>query len=758
MDSDDRNSTLKIVGKSVRRVGALERVLGEAKFSDDFLVDGILHLKILRSQEHHARIKAIDAEGTSKLPGVARVFTARDIPGRNRVGTITKDQPVLAEDRVRFIGDPIALIAAETEDLAEEALTYVKVDYEAIESILTPERALEEGAPKIHENGNLLARRLVTKGDIRRGFQEADILADQTYTTSRVDQAYLETDAGFAYVDDVGRIVLYVSTQNPHYDQAEVASVLGLELDRIRVIQSATGGGFGSKLDVSVQCYLGLAAFHLKRPVKLVYTREEVFTATSKRHPLKIHYKTGATKEGKLTAIDVRILGDTGAYASYGATVATRVAVHATGPYEVPHFRAESIMVYTNNSWAGAMRGFGVPQLAFAHESQMDMMAEKLGMDPIDFRLMNILREGSSTGTGQILQASVGIGKTLERLKGWMDGKRGKEFSSAGRHEGGRVARGIGVASMWYGVGNTGIANPSTAQIEIDRQGNIVLFTGTADIGQGSDTVLLQIAAEELGVEPDTIGLVRADTALTTLAGATSASRQTYISGNAVKIACMNLKEILFKEAREHFDTWDGELFLEEGSIVSRDVPKISIPVADVAARVHREGRTLRGEGLFDPETTKLDPETGQGNPYGTYAFASHLAEVEVDRETGEVTVRRVIAAHDVGKAINPMNVIGQINSGVAMGLGLALTEAFVPGETNSFLNYFVPTIQDIPEIVPIIVEDEEPTGPFGAKGIGEPALIPTAPAILNAIADALGARIHDLPASLERVRKSVQQ
>ncbi|NIQ38411.1 MAG: molybdopterin-dependent oxidoreductase [Proteobacteria bacterium] len=757
MVSDDRHSTLKIVGKSIRRVGALERALGEAKFSDDFLVDGTAHLKILRSREHHARIKAVDGEETLKLPGVVRVFTARDIPGRNRVGPITKDQPVLAEDKVRFIGDPIALIAAETEDLAEEALRTVKVDYEAIESILTPERALEEDAPKIHENGNLLARRVVTKGDIRRGFQEADMIVDQTYTTSRVEQAYLETDAGFAYIDDVGRIVLHVSTQNPHYDQAEVASVLGLDLDRIRVIQSATGGGFGSKLDVSVQCYLGLAAFHLQRPVKLVYTREEVFTATSKRHPLKIHYKTGATEEGKLTAIDARILGDTGAYASYGATVATRVVVHATGPYEVPHFRAESIMVYTNNTWAGAMRGFGIPQLAFAHESQMDMMAERLGMDPIDFRLKNVLREGSSTGTGQILQASVGIGKTLEQLKEWRDGKGDDEFSRTGRHEGGRVARGVGVASMWYGIGNTGIANPSTAQIEIDRQGNVVLFTGTADIGQGSDTVLLQIAAEELGVEPETIRLIRADTAQTTNAGATSASRQTYISGNAVRIACMNLKEILFREAREHVDNWEGDLFLEGGNIFSREVPEMSIPLADVAARAHREGRTLRGEGFFDPETTKLDLETGQGNPYGTYAFASHLAEVEVDGETGEVTVRRIIAAHDVGKAINPMNVIGQINSGVAMGLGLALTEAFVPGETNSFLNYFVPTIKDIPEIVPIIVEDEEPTGPFGAKGIGEPALIPTAPAILNAIADALGARIHDLPASLERVRKSVQ-
>ncbi len=753
-----KDGELKIVGKSIRRVGALERVLGEAKFSDDFLEDRLLHLKIFRSPKHHARIKAIDLSQASKRRGVVRILTARDIPGRNLVGAITKDQPVLAEDRVRFVGDPIALVVAESEGQAEEALPYIEVDFEDLEPVFTPERALDPDAPKIHEKGNLLAQRLITKGDVGKGFQEADVIVDQTYTTSRVEQAYLEPDAGFGYVDDQGKIVLHVSTQNPHYDQTEVAAVLGLDLNRVRVIQSATGGGFGSKLDVSVQCYLGLAALHLQRPAKLVYTREEVFMATSKRHPLKIHYRTAATKDGKLKAIEVRILGDTGAYASYGATVATRAAVHATGPYEVPNFKAESIMVYTNNSWAGAMRGFGVPQLAFAHESQMDIMAERLGMDPIDFRLMNVLREGSSTGTGQILYASVGIGETLERLRERRDHHRDREDAPTRRGQERRVARGVGVASMWYGIGNTGIANPSTAQIEIDERGNIVLFTGTADIGQGSDTVLVQVAAEELGVKPEEIRLVRGDTALSTNAGATSASRQTYISGNAIRTACMSLKEVLFKEAQELLDLGDGEPFLAEGRVVSRDFPGISISLADVAGRVYPEGRSLRGEGFFDPETSKLDPETGQGSPYATYAFASHLAEVVVDEETGQVDVVRILAVHDVGKAIHPTNVIGQINSGVAMGLGLALTEVFVPGETNSFLNYFIPTIKDVPEIESIIVEDQEPTGPFGAKGIGEPALIPTAPAVLNAIANAIGTRIYELPAALERVRNAAHR
>ncbi len=748
---------LRVVGKDIERIGASDLVLGKANFSDDIRIKGLLHLKILRSSFPHALIKAIDTEQALKLPGVVRIFTGKDIPGNKRVGTIIKDQPVLAEDKVRYKGDPIALVAAETEEEAEEALEHIKIDYEELEPVFTPERALKMGAPKIHESGNLLFQQLIAKGDVEKGVQEADIIVERTYTTPWVEHACLEPHAGIAHVDEEGRIILYVSTQSPFYDQKEVANILGVGLDRIRVIQAPTGGGFGSKLDVSVQCYLGLAAFYMKRPVKLVFTREEVFEATSKRHPMKIEYRTGATKEGKLTAVQARILGDAGAYASYGTVVITRAIIHATGPYEVPNFRAEGMMVYTNNIWSGAMRGFGTPQVAFAHESQMDILAEKLGMDPIDFRLRNILKKGSSTGTGQILHHSVGIGRTLERLKEWREKNinKGPMPSALGEKE--RKVRGIGVASAWFGIGNAASSNPSTIKAEIDREGKMVLFIGTADIGQGSNTVLTQIAAEELEMRINEIHLVCGDTALTRDAGATAASRQTYVSGNAVRNACMNLKEILFKEVRDLYDLPDGEFFLKDKKVISQGSPRISIPLPEIADRVYRKGRVLRGEGFFNHDVTQLDPQTGQGKPHTTYAFASQLAEVEVDSETGEVHVHRVVAAHDVGKAINPMNVIGQINGGVAMGLGFALTEEFIPEKTNSYFNYFIPTIEEIPEIVSIIVEDEEPTGPFGAKGIGEPALIPTAPAILNGIAKAIGARIYDLPATLERVRDAAQ-
>jgi CO/xanthine dehydrogenase Mo-binding subunit len=408
-------------------------------------------------------------------------------------------------------------------------------------------------------------------------------------------------------------------------------------------------------------------------------------------------------------------------------------------------------MAYTNNSWSGAMRGFGIPQMAFAHESQMDLLAQALKMDPIEIRLINSLRVGSETATGQTLMASVGIGETLRKVKEWRD----RETISQNDVKKPFIKRGIGVGSMWYGIGNTGIANPSTAQMEIDPNGEVRFFTGAADIGQGSHTILLQIASEALGVPLKEIRLIRADTAMTTDAGATSASRQTYISGNASLNAIKNLKHVVIKEASQLFNIDEKDLFFEDGKVKSRTCLTTSIPIKEIAKR---SGKILRGEGNFDPETTRLDPETGQGAPYATYAFATHLAEVEVDTETGKVKVNRVIASHDVGKAIHPKNVIGQIMGGVAMGTGFALMEEFVPGETTSFDNYLIPTSKDVPKVIPIIVEDHEPTGPFGAKGVGEPALIPSAPAILNAIADAIGERIYHLPANLERVLEAVQK
>jgi CO/xanthine dehydrogenase Mo-binding subunit len=742
---------MKQVGVEIPKVDVLEKALGEARYGADLPSGNPLYLKAVRSPKPHAKVVRIEIDEALKLPGVEKVFTAKDIPGKNLIGTITKDQPILASDRVRYIGDPVALIAAKSEEAAEEAAKKIVVVYEDLPSIHHPEEALQPYAPLIHEKGNLLLEFHVIKGDVQKGFKEADVNIEETYTTTWVDHAYLEPDAGISYLDKEGRITVVCPTQNVHYDQKEVASILSLPLDRVRVIQSVTGGGFGGRLDITVQCLLALAVYHLKKPVKIVYSREEVFQVTSKRHPLKIRHKSGAKKDGTLTAVEVDILGDTGAYASYGATVAIRSAVHATGPYQVPHVRVRSQMVYTNNSWSGAMRGFGIPQMAFAHESQMDLLAEALKMDPIEIRLKNCLRIGSDTATGQTLVASVGIEETLRKVKEWRDRAVISEDNSRKPF----IKKGVGVGSMWYGIGNTGIANPSTAQMEVDPNGEIRLFTGVADIGQGSDTVLLQIAAEAIGISLKEIRLIRADTAVTTDAGATSASRQTYISGNAILNAIKNLKEEAIKEAGQLLKMDEKDLFYEEGKIKARTCLTTSIPIGEVA---RRSGRVLKGEGHFDPETTRLDSKTGQGAPYAAYAFATHLAEVEVDMETGKVKVKRIIASHDVGKAIHPKNVIGQIMGGIAMGTGFALMEEFVPGETTSFVNYLIPTSKDIPEVVPIIVEDKEPTGPFGAKGIGEPALIPSAPAILNGIADAIGQRIYHLPANLERVLEAVQK
>jgi len=742
---------MKQVGIAIPKVDSLEKVLGEAKYGADLSSKEPFHLKVVRSPKPHAKIVRIEINDALKVPGVERIFTAKDVPGRNLSGVINKDQPILASDRVRYVGDPVALVSTQTEEAAEEAAKKVLVVYEDLPFINRPEEALKLDAPLIHEKGNLLYEFRVIKGDVQAGFKEAEIIVEETYTTTWIDHAYLEPDAGLSYSDDEGRITVVCPTQNVHYDQKEVAALLALPSEKVRIIQCATGGGFGGRLDITVQCLLALAAFHLKKPVKIVYSREEVFQVTSKRHPLTIRYKSGAGKDGKLTAVEVDILGDTGAYASYGSTVAIRSAIHATGPYEVPHVKVRSRMVYTNNPWAGAMRGFGVPQMAFAHESQMDLLAKELKIDPIEIRLKNALHVGSETASGQTLMTSVGIGETLKKVKEWRDQRGISKIDSKKPF----IKKGIGVGSMWYGIGNTGVANPSTAQMEIDPNGEVRLFTGAADIGQGSDTVLLQIASESLGVPLKEIRLIRADTAITTDAGATSASRQTYVSGNAILDAIKNLKQEITKEASRLLEVDRQDLFFEDGKIKSKSNPSVSLSIKEMAKRC---GRVLRGEGSFDPETTRLDPETGQGAPYATYAFATHLAEVEVDTETGKVKVNRVIASHDVGKAIHPKNVMGQIMGGVAMGTGFALMEEFIPDETTSFVNYLIPTSKDVPEVIPILVEDEEPTGPFGAKGVGEPAVIPSAPAILNAIADAIGERIFHLPANLERVMEAVNK
>ena len=737
------------IGKSIPKVGVIERLRGDPIFSADIAFEDALVLKVLRSVKAHATLVNIDYQRALEVGGIVGIFTAKDIPGKNLIGIINKDQPLLATGKVRAVGEPIALIAAESEDAANRAMTLIDVTYEDLPAVFTPAAALKPDAPNIHKKGNVLFTRKLKKGDVERGFEHSEIVIEKTYQTPRIEHSYLEPDAGAGYVDEDGTLVIYASTQNPHYDHKEVCGLLGLEDHQVRIVQAATGGGFGSKLDLNMQGFIGLALLHLKQPVKMVYSREESFLATAKRHPLEMTLKTGADRNGRLLALRATITGDTGAYGSYGIAVASRAAVHATGPYEIENIDIESRCVYTNNPFCGAMRGFGTPQMAIAHESQMDLLAQALGMDPLELRLINVFKSGSETATGQKLSDSIGIVDCLEALRPHYEWAK-TVWRSAETEP--YKKRGIGLGSMWYGIGNTGVQNPSTAKIKMDLGGNVTLYTGCADIGQGSTTVLAQIAAEVLGIQPEEIRLFVADTRCTTNAGATSASRQTYISGNAVIEAAEKLADVLLSEAVNILEVTKSALVLRGGFVIDSGNPDNKAEFSALAQRANQKGIPLKWQGFFDPETVPLDPETGQGVPYSTYAFAGQLILLTADTLTGEVSIEKVFAAHDVGKAIHPENVKGQICGGVAMGIGFALMEEFIPGQTISMKDYHIPTAADVPEIIPIIVESAEPSGPFGAKGVGEPALIPTAPAILNALADALGQRIVDLPANLERV------
>jgi aldehyde oxidoreductase len=511
-------------------------------------------------------------------------------------------------------------------------------------------------------------------------------------------------------------------------------------------VPTAVGGGFGGKLDLSVQPLTAIAAWLLRRPVRMVYTRPESMAATTKRHPSRITASAAADADGKLTAFRFHGDFDTGAYASWGPTVANRVPVHATGPYVVPHVRCTTAAIHTNGPPSGAFRGFGVPQASIAGEALMDMLAVRLGLDPLDFRRRNALGVGSTIATGQVLGEGAALPECLDALRPrWRDLlAQAADFNAqAPAH----LRRGAGVACMWYGIGNTSLSNPSEMVIGVTPAGGVTLFSGAVDIGQGSNTIMLQIAAEALGVPVGAIGLVAGDTDLTRDAGKTSASRQTFVSGNAVRLAGLALRSEILRRANAGPD---ATIVLADGAI------RVGESIIDPATMaVDADGLVLRGEGRFDPPTTPLDAD-GQGIPYASYAFAAQAALVEVDIELGTVRCLRIVAAHDVGRAINPQQVEGQIQGGVAQGLGLALMEEFVPGRTDNLHDYLIPTIGDIPPIETILIEHPDPLGPYGAKGVGEPALIATAPAILNAIAAATGVRLTRVPATPDRVLAAI--
>jgi CO/xanthine dehydrogenase Mo-binding subunit len=533
-------------------------------------------------------------------------------------------------------------------------------------------------------------------------------------------------------------------------DRDDLARILALPAERVRIIPTAVGGGFGAKLDLSVQPFIALAAWHLNRPVRLVYSRHESIVVTTKRHPARMRLRAGASHDGKLQALDFAAEFNTGAYSSWGPTVAARVPVHASGPYYLPHYRALTRAIHTHLVPAGAFRGFGVPQAAIAQEQLYDDLADKIGMDRLEFRILNALDGGTPTVTGQILGAGVGIRACLEALRPkWKEARqRCVEFNTAAP---GPLRRGVGVAGMWYGCGNTSLPNPSTVRVGLKKDGRISLHQGAVDIGQGSNTIVTQICADALGVPIEHFDLVSGDTALTPDCGKTSASRQTFVTGRAAYTAGTQLRQAILRLA----DACDCAKIRLGSSTIAIDEGKTTQTLSLVDQYLDEHGYVITSEATFDPPTSPLNAD-GQGSPYAVFGFGAHMAEIEVDTELGRIRVLKVTAAHDVGRAINPTLIEGQVEGGVAQGLGMALMEEFFPGKGENLHDYLIPSAGDIPPVETILIEDPSPVGPFGAKGIGEQAVIPTAPAILNALHDACGVRLRRIPATPDRVRAAI--
>jgi len=761
------DETRPIVGQAVgRRIAKLDsagKVAGSELYGADDYPAGALWLRVVRSPHAHAQFRIGDLGPLLlRYPDLVAVLTAKDVP-ENSFGIFSevKDQPVLAPGLVRFRGEAVLALVGNRAEVMSIAESELPIEWSLRSPVTDLDAALSSTEP-LHRFApdNVLVRGRVQKGDVDAALETAAFVAEGTFTTSYVEHAYIEPEAGYAQrvhgAAGQDRVRIFSCTQTPYMDREEIARILQLRADQVRIVPSAIGGGFGGKLDIAIQPLLALAAWKLNRPVRGIYSRPESMCSTTKRHPARMQARFGCDAQGRLVAAD--FLGDfnTGAYASWGNTVANRVPIHACGPYSVPNVRAHTRAVYTNGPIAGAFRGFGVPQSTVVHEALLDELAAKAGIDPLELRWINAIRVGQATATGQVMRASCGLAQCLERLRpAWREaqtlaaGFNAREHARYGSGKGRR--RGAGVAAMWYGIGNTVIANPSTMRVGLRRNGRVVLYNGAVDIGQGSSTILPQICADALGLPVSLFDQVMGDTDLTADAGKTSASRQTFVSGNAARLAGADLRGKLLALLGAPSD---AQLGIEGAQLQAHcQGGRWHIELDRMA--VDENADVALGEGSFDPPTTPLD-RNGQGAPYATYGFAAQVAEVEVDLELGTVKVVNFHAAHDVGRAINPTQVEGQIHGGIAQGLGMALMEEYHSGRTDNLHDYLIPTVGDVPPITTHLVEDPEPLGPYGAKGVGEPALIATAPAILNAIHHAAGVRISHLPATPERVRRAI--
>jgi xanthine dehydrogenase molybdenum-binding subunit len=741
-------SKMRVIGQVVARPDAVDKVDGSAKFTDDYSFPDMLYGATLRAGTPHAVLHKLDISVASMAEGVVRVLTAEDIPGEINHGLVIKDWPALVgiSEKVRYVGDAVALVAADTLENAQRALDLIEVEYEELPVVSDPVQARETGSADIHEDGNLLKHIKVRKGDLEAGFEEADIILEDTYHTAITEHAFLEPECAIARLTDEGRIEIHVGSQIPYADRSQIARCLGMADDEIRVIGTLIGGGFGGKEDIAGQIHAAMLTKETRRPVKILYDRHESLLVHPKRHATQIRVKLGAKNDGSLVAVETELYGDTGAYASLGEKVMTRATTHSAGPYVVPHVKADCYAMYTNNPPAGAFRGFGVTQSAFAVESMMDKLAQQLGIDPIELRRNNALEVGSVTNTGQELRESAGLIECINQVSQRMQDYSAEPFVAWTPEDEPRKRRAWGFATAYKNTGlGGGAPDKSSAEVELYEDGMAEVRTSSAEIGQGLVAVLQMIAAEELTLPTDKVRVLLSDTDLTPDGGPTTASRHTYVTGNAVRHAADVVKKALATTLAEHYDVPPEQVEFHEGLA---QVNGRQVALGEAAAIMKEEGREARATyEYWAPATQALG---SGGDMHFAFSFAVQAAEVEVDLDTGEVEILRVIAANDVGKVINPLGFLGQVEGGIMMGLGNAITEHFIVEQglviTDRLARYRMPGIMHAPEIISIPVEHPAADGPYGAKGVGEISSIPTTPAITNAIYHACGVRIKSLP------------
>jgi CO/xanthine dehydrogenase Mo-binding subunit/aerobic-type carbon monoxide dehydrogenase small subunit (CoxS/CutS family) len=752
----------KTVGHTHLRPDGVEKVTGEAMYTDDLVFDGMLYAKVRRAMIPHGFLRKLDISKAKALNGVAAVLTADDIPGEHNHGLVIYDWPVMVGigERLRYVGDAIAIVAAESQEIADQASTLIEAEFDLQPVITNPVQARQEGVPQIHEKGNLLKHIKVRKGDMEKGFAESDVILEHTFHTPITDHAFIEPECSIAVPLSDGRLEIYCGSQIPYQDRTQVARALGREESRVRIVGQLMGGGFGGKEDIAGQIHAAMLANATGRPVKLLFDRHESLLVHPKRHATQIRVRMGAKKDGRLVAVETELYGDTGAYASLGEKVMTRATTHSAGPYDVPHVRADCYAMYTNNPPAGAFRGFGVTQSAFAVESMMDMLAEKLGIELVELRRINALHVGSITNTGQELRESVGLMECIDKVSSSMCEMSGlseaQVFEPRLTPDTPHLIRAWGFAAGYKNTGlGGGAPDISNAEVELYEDGKFEVRSSSAEMGQGLVTVMQTIVAEEMAVQPGQVRVLVMDTDLTPNGGPTTASRQTFVTGNASRYAAKTLRDAITATLAEKYDVKPEQIRFENGIVHANGH---SMTYAEVAREMKALGQHPRA--LYQYEAPKTQPLGTGGDMHFAFSFGVQAAEVEVNKLTGEVCVLRVISANDVGMAVNPLGLQGQVEGGVMMGLGNAITEEFIMDNgyvvTDRLARYRVPGIMLTPEITSIIVEHPVAAGPYGAKGVGEISSIPTTPAITNAIYNAVGVRVDKLPVDQELIAREI--